>query len=194
MGRPRSTDVQTLVDAAARVFERRGFAEATLQDVATEAGVSKPTVYQYVKSKQRLLEIIVEQVIYPLRDGIERIVDSPGDARAKIEAYVDLHVRSATRYTAYYQVLMADQHQLSAEGLRGYQDWARQVNRSLEHLLRQGIEQGVIRADIDVAVAVHLLNTTFTSVARWYRPSGRLNPDAVRDEVMKLLGGLLLDS
>src|SRR5580693_1645910 len=59
---------------AARVFERRGYADATLDDIAAEAGISKPTVYQYVSSKQRLLETIVEQAIYPLREGIEQIV------------------------------------------------------------------------------------------------------------------------
>src|ERR1700735_2493427 len=77
MGRSRAIDTQALVAAAARVFERRGFADATLDDIAAEAGVSKPTVYQYVSSKQRLLETIVEQAIYPLRDGIEQIVAWP---------------------------------------------------------------------------------------------------------------------
>ncbi|MCE0762444.1 TetR/AcrR family transcriptional regulator [Pseudonocardia kujensis] len=192
MGRPRTTDVQSLVEAAARVFERHGYADATLQDVAAEAGVSKPTVYQYVKSKQRLLEIIVEQVIYPLREGIEQIVEGPDDARSRIEAYVDLHVRSATRYSAYYQVLMADQHQLSPEGLRRYQDWARQVNRSLEGLLDEGVAQGVVRPDIDVKVAANLLNSMLTSIARWYRPLNRLDPGDIRAEVMKLLEGFLV--
>jgi AcrR family transcriptional regulator len=70
VGRRRALETQDLVAAAARVFERRGYADATLDDIAAEAGVSKPTVYQYVSSKQRLLETIVEQAIYPLREGI----------------------------------------------------------------------------------------------------------------------------
>jgi AcrR family transcriptional regulator len=52
-----------LASTSARV-RRRGYADATLDDIAAEAGVSKPTVYQYVASKQRLLETIVEQAIY----------------------------------------------------------------------------------------------------------------------------------
>src|ERR1700737_36308 len=106
MGRSRAIDTQALVAAAARVFERRGYADATLDDIAAEAGVSKPTVYQYVASKQRLLESIVEQAIYPLRDGIDQIVQSAASASGKFEAYVRLHVNSAVRYRAYYLVLM----------------------------------------------------------------------------------------
>jgi AcrR family transcriptional regulator len=98
VGRRRALETQDLVAAAARVFERRGYADATLDDIAAEAGVSKPTVYQYVSSKQRLLETIVEQAIYPLREGIEQIVDSTAGAGDKLEAYVRLHVTSAARY------------------------------------------------------------------------------------------------
>ena len=141
MGRRRALETQDLVAAAARVFERRGYADATLDDIAAEAGVSKPTVYQYVSSKQRLLETIVEQAIYPLRDGIEQIVASPASTREKLEAYVRLHVNAAIRYKPYYVVLMADQHQLSPQALRGYQSWAREVNHTAEQLLRQGIEE-----------------------------------------------------
>ncbi len=168
MGRRRALGTQDLIDAAARVFERRGYADATLDDIAAEAGISKPTVYQYVASKQRLLETIVEQAIYPLRDGIDQIVQSTASSSGKLEAYVRLHVNSAARYRAYYLVLMADQHQLSPQGLRNYQSWA------------------------DIPIAVNLLNSALTSIARWYHPTDRLSPDQIHDQVMKLLRGLLL--
>jgi AcrR family transcriptional regulator len=192
MGRRRALGTQDLIDAAARVFERRGYADATLDDIAAEAGVSKPTVYQYVASKQRLLETIVEQAIYPLRDGIDQIVQSTASASGKLEAYVRLHVNSAARYRAYYLVLMADQHQLSPQGLRNYQSWARQVNHSAAQLLAQGVDEGLIRPDIDIPIAVNLLNSALTSIARWYHPTDRLSPDQIHDQVMKLLRGLLL--
>ncbi|MBV9773000.1 MAG: TetR family transcriptional regulator [Gemmatimonadetes bacterium] len=192
MGRSRAIDTQALVAAAAKVFERRGYADATLDDIAAEAGVSKPTVYQYVPSKQRLLEIIVEQAIYPLRDGIEQILESDKTAGEKLTAYVHLHVNAAIRYQPYYVVLMADQHQLSPQGLRSYQSWARQVNHATEQLLQQGINEGLVRTDIDVPVITNLLNSALISIARWYRPADRLKPTQVADQVMTLLHGLLI--
>jgi TetR/AcrR family transcriptional regulator, cholesterol catabolism regulator len=191
MARPRAIDVQTLVDAAARVFERRGFADSTLADVAAEAGISKPTIYQYVPSKQRLLEIIVEQVIYPLHDGIERIVSSSEPAAEKIEAYLALHVSSATRYKVYYQVLMADQHQLSPQGLRSYRSWARRVDHAAAQLLEHGIAEGVVRSDVDLVATANLLNSMLTSIARWYQPGGRLGPDDVLEQVRRFVAGLV---
>jgi AcrR family transcriptional regulator len=192
VGRRRSVDVSALVDAAARVFERRGYADATLADIASEAGVSKPTVYQYVESKQRLLEIIVEQLIYPLRDGITAIVTTDADPAVKLDAYITLHVSAACRHQVYFQVLLADRRQLSETARRQYQAWARDVDRHAADLLRQGVTHGVVRDDIDIDVAVNLLNSTLTSIARWYRPNGPLTPDRIRDEVVKFLSGTLL--
>jgi hypothetical protein len=101
-------------------------------------------------------------------------------------------VNSAARYRAYYLVLMADQHQLSSQGLRSYQSWTRQVNRSAEQLLQQGVDEGLVRPDIDIPIAVNLLNGAPTSIARWYHPTDRLKPDQLHDQVMKILHGLLL--
>ena len=194
MGRRPALDAQQLIDAAARVFERRGYTDATLANIAAEAGVSKPTVYQYVKSKQQLLETIVEQAVYPLRDGIDQIVKSECAAIDKLNAYIEFHVLSAIRYQPYYAVLTSDQHQLSPQALRRYQSWARTVNHATTELLEQGKREGAVRPDIDIPIAVNLLNSTLTSIARWYRPGDRAEPDEMVAEVGKYLSGLILSA
>lgn len=189
MARQRATSVQELVDAAARVFERKGFVEATISDIAAEAGVSKPTIYQYVNSKRWLLETIVEQVIYPLRHGIEEILASDLPERGKLEAYLRLQVNSAVKYRTYYAVLTADQHQLSPQALRNYLSWARDVNDAAAELLRACAKVGVVRDDLDVPTMVNLINGMLLSIARWYRRSGRLTPDELYEQVVGLLTG-----
>ncbi|MBP2370996.1 TetR/AcrR family transcriptional regulator [Pseudonocardia parietis] len=192
MARQRATSVQELVDAAARVFERKGYVDATISDVATEAGVSKPTLYQYVDSKRWLLETIVEQVIYPLRHGVEEIVTSERSPRAKLEAYLRLQVDSAVRYRTYYRVLTADEHQLSPQALRNYRSWARDVNHAAEQLLHDCARAGVVRDDLDVPTAVNLINGMLLSVSRWYHGTGRLSPDELHAHVLRLLTGFVL--
>ncbi|QVQ51521.1 TetR family transcriptional regulator [Spiractinospora alimapuensis] len=192
MARHRVTSVQELVDAAARVFERQGYAESTISDIATEAEVSKPTVYQYVSSKRWLLETIVEQVIYPLRDGIDAILTSDRTEREKLEAYLRLHTDSAVRYRTYYRVLVADEHQLSPQALRDYRSWARDVNHAAENLLHDCAKAGVIRDGLDVPAIVNLVNGMLMSISRWYRPSGRLTQDELHAQVLALLGGVIV--
>ncbi|MFF5988336.1 TetR/AcrR family transcriptional regulator [Prauserella flavalba] len=192
MARKRATSVQQLVDAAARVFERKGFVEATISDIAAEAGVSKPTVYQYVTSKRWLLETIVEQIIYPLRHSIEEIVASDLPAREKLMRYLQVQVNSAIRYRTYYAVLHADQHQLSPKALRNYNSWAREVNHTATSLFKLCAEEGVVRADLDVMTVVNLVNGMMLSISRWYDSKGRLSPDELLEHATQLLTGYIL--
>lgn len=192
MARQRATSVQGLVDAAARVFERQGFVDATISDIAAEAGVSKPTVYQYVSSKRWLLETIVEQVIYPLRSGIEEIVHSDASPRSKLMSFLRLQVNSAIRYRTYYAVLTADQHQLSTQALRNYLSWARDVNHTAAGLLKLCVDDGVVRADLDIVTVVNLINGMLLSISRWYDASGRLGPEQLLEQVVGVLSGCIL--
>ncbi len=50
-----------LLDAAARVYARRGFAGATLEEVAAEAGFTKGAVYAHFGSKENLLLALLQE-------------------------------------------------------------------------------------------------------------------------------------
>jgi AcrR family transcriptional regulator len=52
---------EALLEAAARVYARRGFAGATLEEVAAEAGFTKGAVYAHFGSKENLLLALVEE-------------------------------------------------------------------------------------------------------------------------------------
>ena len=50
-----------MLDAAARIFSRRGYHEATVDEIAEAAGISKPMVYLYFGSKEDLFVAVVER-------------------------------------------------------------------------------------------------------------------------------------
>lgn len=51
---PRAVREQQMLDAAVAGFARHGYRSASMDDIAEAAGVSKPLVYQYLKSKEDL--------------------------------------------------------------------------------------------------------------------------------------------
>lgn len=63
MGRRRTTDRQVILDAVERVVARDGAANLTIDAIAAEAGVTKATVLYDHKSKQALVEAVVERAI-----------------------------------------------------------------------------------------------------------------------------------
>ncbi|MGI5212416.1 TetR/AcrR family transcriptional regulator [Plantactinospora sp. CA-290183] len=51
---PRAVREQQMLDAAVKVFSRRGFHAASMDEIADQAGISKPMVYAYLGSKEEL--------------------------------------------------------------------------------------------------------------------------------------------
>src|SRR3954467_3710905 len=69
-----------LLDAAAKVFAERGFANSSVDDVAAAAGMSKGAVYWNFDSKDDLIEALLdERVLVPLRTMIEFTKSAPAE-------------------------------------------------------------------------------------------------------------------
>src|SRR3954452_4352623 len=61
-GRSPKRRFEEVLDAAARVFARRGYADASVQDVADELGILKGSLYHYIRAKEDLLFWLLEAV------------------------------------------------------------------------------------------------------------------------------------
>ena len=70
-----------IVNAAIRVFARQGFADASIQTVAAEAGVAPTAVYYHFAGKDELFEAALRQVLTSMSDVVvaARADDEPGD-------------------------------------------------------------------------------------------------------------------
>ncbi len=75
-----------LLHAAVHVFDRKGYAGASVREVAEMAGVTKPAVYYHFGSKEGLLVAILEQAKREVETAIDRAVARPGTARDRILA------------------------------------------------------------------------------------------------------------
>jgi TetR/AcrR family transcriptional regulator len=75
-----------LLNAAVRVFDRKGYAAASVREVAEMAGVTKPAVYYHFGSKEGLLLAILHQAERQLSHTLEQAALRPGSARERIVA------------------------------------------------------------------------------------------------------------
>jgi AcrR family transcriptional regulator len=76
-----------LLTAALRVFTRRGYHEATVDEIAAEAGYSKGALYWHFSAKEDLLLALLEEHIdEPMRDRFALLASAPPDRDMSIEA------------------------------------------------------------------------------------------------------------
>lgn len=72
--------------SAAGVFARRGYAAATLQELAEAAGFAAPSLYRYFESKEELFRTLVELVVREMDATFEEPVDRGRPLAGRLEA------------------------------------------------------------------------------------------------------------
>lgn len=82
---------ERIVEAAKEVFVQRGFAAATMAEVARQAGLSRTAVNYYFRSKDRLFEAIFEQIILMLIPRIQPIMTPSSSVVDKIDGLIDVY-------------------------------------------------------------------------------------------------------
>jgi TetR/AcrR family transcriptional regulator len=73
-----------LLNAAVRVFDRKGYASASVREIAELAGVTKPALYYHFGSKEGLLVAILQQAERQVAETIDQAVARVGTARDRI--------------------------------------------------------------------------------------------------------------
>ena len=71
-----------IVKAAQRIFGERGFAAATMDDIAASARVAKGAVYHHFATKEALFEAVFEQVSHQLILELDRLARAEKDPLA----------------------------------------------------------------------------------------------------------------
>ena len=75
-----------LLDVARRVFGKSGFHGVSMEEVATEAGVTKPILYDHFPSKKELYLALLESDLNVLHQNVREALNSPIGNRERIRA------------------------------------------------------------------------------------------------------------
>src|SRR6266508_4104889 len=82
---PRIVREQQMLDAAVRVFSRRGYHDAAVDEIAEAAGISKPMVYAYIGTKEELFTACLRREGTRLLEAVAAVagVDLPPDQQLR---------------------------------------------------------------------------------------------------------------
>lgn len=107
---------EALLQVARTIFAAKGFQSTTMDDIAKEAGFTKPILYQYFESKTDLYREIVAQtadkLLGSLRDAVSA-VDSP---REKIEVAFRVYFEMVVSETDAFRILFIHSHEGETAG------------------------------------------------------------------------------
>jgi AcrR family transcriptional regulator len=142
-----------ILERAAELFAERGFAGTTVQDIADALGMSRPALYYYVKSKEVILEQLVENLSINDAKQLEAIRRRrSGDPVEKLREMAQHLATNAGSNPHQTQILAQSKHHLPDGIAQLNRDAERSIVQSLTWVLEQGMRRGQIR-QVDVRTA-----------------------------------------
>ena len=147
-----------ILDAARRVFARRGFADATVDEIAREAGIAKGTIYLYYKSKGDVYAAAAREGLLALHEQMVSSVRGASTAFDKVRAFIETKTKYFERNVDFFRLYCAELNDLAAHAGGVHEESQRLYLEQIE-LLRAELQKAFPdRTDLDrVAMAISAL-------------------------------------
>src|SRR2546423_13332820 len=136
-----------ILDAAVRVFARKGYHTSRVGDIAEEAGVAHGLLYHYFRSKEELLETIFRETWRDVLDAVRSIEETDESARERLAGVAKILLRAWRRDPDLVRGLVREVTRSSPVQRRVEE--IDQAFAGLERLIARGQEEGEFRQDID---------------------------------------------
>ena len=107
---------EQLLAVAKKIFAERGFQSTTMDDIAKEAGFTKPILYQFFQSKTELYKEIVEDIATSMIHSLSKAVNSAEAPRAKIEVAFRVYFDMVVSDTDAFRILFIHAHDGETSG------------------------------------------------------------------------------
>ena len=140
---------QQVIRAAKKMFAAKGFQESTISEIAGEAGLSEPTIYEYFTSKEEILFAIpgemarlgsaeFETYLPRIKGALERL-------RFMVYGIIRLLENDSEYAAVSYLILKQNRKYIETDSYRLLRGTFRYMNRAIE----EGIVSGELRSDVD---------------------------------------------
>lgn len=184
---------QQIIEAAVRVFARKGYYNSRVTDIAKEAGIAAGTIYLYFRTKDDILVTLFREKMAQFVGSLRKAIADEPDAVAKLSRLIRLHFEMLEEDPQLAEVVQVELRQ----GQKFFRGASTHEIGSyfalITSVLEEGVAEGRFRAGLPVKVATKALFGAMDQMAtswvlgkRGYRLAD--TADAVADIFLRGLG------
>ena len=175
-----------IAKAATRLFNKKGYLETNMDDIAAAARTSKGGVYHYFSSKDEILYFILSNYMDLILKDLESDLDQMQNSSSKIKFIISRHIDLYTGNLAAAKTLLHEAHCLPSKYYKSIAEKERKYYRIVANVLTELLGG---RDRIDEA---HITSLTFLLfgmcnwIYSWYDPKGRISPEVLSEMILNV--------
>lgn len=178
--------VQNFVEIGAKLFHERGYLGASIDDIVSQAGVTKGAFYYYFESKSDLLYRIHDVFITHELDEGERILATGEPPDTRLRMLVRSLVRTIHDHLPYVTVFFNELHHLEEPYLSRIREKRDRYFQMFLTTFQEGVAEGKFRSDLSPNIVVLGIFGMCNWMHKWYQPTGPLSDVEIAEQFIQM--------
>ena len=183
-----------VIDTARTLFGERGTTDVSMDEIATEAGVARSTVYVYFANRGELLRACLQRMYTQLLEAIASTWEQEDEPARRLERLLEEMLARVDDSPAFFRLALVTQGTTARDGEAVGSELAL-IGLDIARLLRDLVVEGITRGEfrpIDPGLAIGLIGQQIygAMAVRAAEPFPRPRDEAAADTVAFILHGL----
>lgn len=176
---------EAVLHSAARIFSELGYHGTSLDLVAEELGITRPTVYYYFKNKDEILFECVRIGLQKIENEANKVNKQGGTAAQKMEAVIYKYAEIMMMDFGKCLIKVGDQP-LPLESRYTLRKMQADIDHNIRAIITQGVDEKVFKL-CDPKLTAFAVAGSLNSIARWHRADGKSKPDEIAEHFATFL-------
>jgi TetR/AcrR family fatty acid metabolism transcriptional regulator len=166
-----------IIDAATKVFAKKGFYQAKISEIAGQAKVADGTIYIYFENKDDILISLFEEQMKVVLDNMVRELSKTQDPIEMLQVFALTHLRLVEKNKDMAEIIQVELRQ-SSMFMKEYKNekFARYLDL-IEEIIQEGQKRGVFQKEVIPAIAKRAFFGALDEMSRFWVLSSRKRYD-----------------
>ncbi len=175
-----------IIDKAASLFKEKGFKAASMREIADVVGVEAASLYNHIKSKNEILNIICFEVANRYVQKLDEIENMQVSSIDKIELVLRFHINGMINHFDEVYVSDREWKHLDQPFLNNMQTQRRTYRKRLAAIIDEGIKKKEIKK-IDSPTAVLIMLHAISGIESWHRSTKKISGKDLQENMVAIL-------
>ncbi len=178
---------EQVIRKAAELFKEKGYAAASMRDLAHMLGIEAASLYSHIKSKEEILRTLCFDMATEFRASLDAVEKQDVSASEKLKNGIIGHIQVMARDLTASAVFMNEHRHLSEPFLREFLILRINYINRFKRIIEEGVATGEFKATIDKKLSVMTLFSSLNWMPMWYNPDGKIEPESLGDQLADML-------
>tara|TARA_R110000782_G_scaffold70717_2_gene142058 strand:+ start:602 stop:1180 length:579 start_codon:yes stop_codon:yes gene_type:complete len=173
---------ERFLQAVLQLIHEKGFKATTMRDIAEKLNFDVANIYNYIDSKQSLLEIYLFNIQNEFHDSIDLIVHSTHTPQEKLRLFICSYLQITAKRPLEQALIANEWRNLKNPKLQEFIDRRIDYENKLKTIINEGVNKGQFR-DIDVDITTHIIMSALRSqYIKYIEPETSVNTSEIEKE------------